>query len=627
MAVIIFIAVTTIAYFPALKGEPIWDDDAYLTSLDLRSFHGLARIWTHSDPTQQYYPLVYSAFWLEQKLWGDTPLPYHLVNIFLHAISAILLLRILQRLNVPGAWLIAGIFALHPVQVESVAWISEQKNTLSGFFFLSAALLYFHFDNSRRRSFYFLALSLFVLGLLCKSVIATLPAALLVVFWWQRGRLSVKRDVWPLIPFFVAGIATGIFTVWVERTDIGAQGVDFNFSLIERCLIAGRVFWFYLSKLFWPRDLMFIYPRWQISQAIWWQYLFPLSALLLLALFWILRTRHRALLAGLLLFCGMLFPVLGFVNVYPFIYSFVADHFQYLASIGIFALVGAGLTLLFTRWEQRYRHVGVVGSSLLLAVLGVLTYRQSRMYSNAETLYRVTLQKNPKCWMAHDNLGVILVSKGRYDEAIEHYHEALVLRPRNARSHYDLGIALRQKGRLGDAILEYEKALQIRPNYEKTHNNLGNILLQTGQLDEAMSHLRTALVLQPDYPEAHNNLGNAFMQKQSLDEAIPHYERALEIRPVYGEAHFNLGGALVRVGKLDQAIGHYREALKAGLDRPEVHLGLGYALQKKGRIEEALAQFQTALTLASEQGNDSLTAFIDNQIIQLRAQLMARPQQ
>ena len=626
LAAVIFIAITIAVYSPALNGERIWDDDAHLTSPDLRSLHGLVQIWTHPEATQQYYPLVHSAFWLEHKLWGERLLPYHLVNIFLHAISAVLLLRILQRLRVPGAWLAAGLFALHPVQVESVAWISELKNTLSGAFFLSAALLYLRFDETRRRTVYFLALGLFVLGLFCKTVIATLPAALLVVLWWQRGKLSLKRDVAPLTPFFLVGTAAGLFTAWVERSYIGAQGTDFNFSFVERCLIAGRAFWFYLSKLFWPRDLIFIYPRWHVSQAVWWQYLFPFAALLLLVLLWTWRRKQRAPLAALLLFFGMLFPVLGFFNVYPFVYSFVADHFQYLASIGIFALVGAGLTLLFNRWEGRYRYLGVVVSLLLLVLLGGLTYRQSRMYVNAETLYRVTLQKNPGSWMAHDNLGVILVAQGRLDEAIGHYHEALKLRPGNPQSHYDLGIALRQKGQTDNAIREYEEALHLRPNYQKAHNNLGNILLQTGQIDEAVNHLRSALELQPDYAEAHNNLGNALMQKQSVDEAISHYRQALEIRPQYREAHFNLGGALVRVGRLDEGIGHYREALKAGSNPPEAYLSLGNALQQKGLTEDALAQFRTALGLALAQGNDSLATLIKKEITRTREQRSARPQ-
>ena len=623
LALIIFIAATAIAYWPALTGGPIWDDDAYITSPELSTVHGLGRIWTHSEPTQQYYPLVYSAFWLEGKLWGNGTFPYHLLNVVLHAISAVLLLRILQRLNIPGAWFIAGIFALHPVQVESVAWISEQKNTLSGVFFLSAALAYLRFDETRKRPFYFVALALFVLGLLCKTVIATLPAVLLVVFWWRRGKLSLRRDVWPLTPFFAVGIAIGIFTAWVERTWIGAQGADFNFSFIERCLIAGRAFWFYLSKLFWPRDLIFIYPRWEITQSVWWQYLFPFAALLLFALLWIWRKKHRAPLAGLLLFAGMLFPALGFLNVYPFVYSFVADHFQYLASIGIFALAGAGLTLLFDRWGKRHGRIGLVASLLLLAILGGLTFSQSRMYASAENLYRTTLQKNPGCWMAHDNLGVLLVEQGHVDEAIDHYRESLRLRPNNPRSHYDLAIALRKEGQTEDAIRQYTEALRLRPNYEKAHNNLGNLLLQTGQIDEALDHFRSALEIDPDYPEAHNNLGNALVQRGLVDEAILQYKMALQIRPQYREAHFNLGGALVKAGRLDEGISNYREALKGGSNPPEAYLSFGDALRRKGLTAEALAQFQTALRLATDQGNESLAETIRKEITQMRAQMTA----
>jgi tetratricopeptide (TPR) repeat protein len=621
VAAIIFMAVIAVAYFPALNGDRLWDDDAHLTSPELRSLHGLIQIWTKPEATQQYYPLIHSAFWVEHKLWGDTPRAYHLVNIFLHTISATLLLIILQRLRIPGAWLVAGIFALHPVQVESVAWISEQKNTLSGVFFFSAALLYLRFDETRRRGFYFVALAFFLLGLLCKTVIATLPAALLVVFWWQRGKLLLKRDVWPLIPFFVAGIAAGFFTAWVEQTQIGAQGTDFDLSLIERCLIAGRAFWFYLGKLLWPRELIFIYPRWHINQSVWWQYLYPCAALLLFVLLWAWRKKQRGPLAALLLFFGMLFPALGFFNVYPFVYSFVADHFQYLASIGIFALFGAGLTLLFDRLGKTYRRAGVIASVLLLAFLAALTYGQSRMYANAERLYRVTLRKNPECWMAHDNLGVILVTQGKLDEAINHYNEALRLRPSNPRSHYDLALALRRKGKTDDAIREYEEALRLRPNYQKAHNNLGNILLQNAKLDEAIEHLRSALELQPDYAEAHNNLGNALMQKQQVDEAISHYKQALEIRPQYREAHFNLGGALVRTGKIDEGIEHYQEALKAGSNPPEAYLSLADALQRKGRSEEALVQLRTALGQAVAEGNDPVANEIKKQMKRIREQL------
>jgi hypothetical protein len=253
--------VTLLAYHPVWHGSLLWDDNAHITLSELRSAHGLWRIWFDLDATQQYYPAVHSAFWLLVRVWGDQTPGYHIVNIVLHALSGFLLYLILCRLSIPGAGLAAMIFALHPVYVESVAWISELKNTLSGVLYLGTALSYLNFDRDRQKRFYAAALALFMLALLSKSVTTTLPAALLVVFWWQRGTLSRRRDIAPLLPFFVLGAAGGFFTAWVERTVIGAEGAAFHFTIIERCLIAGRAIWFYLAKLFWPAHLIFIYPR------------------------------------------------------------------------------------------------------------------------------------------------------------------------------------------------------------------------------------------------------------------------------------------------------------------------------------------------------------------------------
>src|SRR5437763_1593938 len=284
-------------------------------------------------------------FSIEQKLWGDPVLGYHLINIFLHGFAAIVLLQILLRLKVPGAWLAAGLFALHPIQVESVAWISEIKNTLSGLFFFCSILAYLNFDQNRSRVAYFGSLALFLFGLMCKTAIAPLPAIILAVLWWRRGRLRLRDDVVPSLPFFGLGIGAGLFTAWVERNFVGAHGTVFQLSILQRCLIAARDFWFYLFKLLWPVKLTFIYPRWQISSAVWWQYLFPLALILLLAVLWQLRKNFRAPLAAALVFLGLLFPALGFINVYPFIYSFVADHFQYLACFGPLTFVVAGIMM------------------------------------------------------------------------------------------------------------------------------------------------------------------------------------------------------------------------------------------------------------------------------------------
>ncbi len=496
-----------LAYQPAWRGEFLWDDDAHVTKPELRSWYGLYRIWFELGATQQYYPLLHSAFWVEHNLWGDATLGYHLVNILLHAAAAVLVALVLRRLSVPGAYLAAALFALHPVHVESVAWITEQKNTLSAVFYLGAMLVYLRFDQARKTSLYWWALGLFVLGLMSKTTAATLPAALLVIFWWQRGRLSWHRDVRPLAPFFVLGLLAGLLTAWVERKLIGAEGAAFDLTLVERCLLAGRAIWFYLGKLFWPTELIFIYPRWQVSQAVWWQYLFPAAALLLLAGLWALRRRWRGPLAGLLFFVGTLLPALGFCNVYPFSYSFVADHFQYLASLGVITLASAGVALLLGRWGLWRRPVGYAACLALLATLGTLTWRQSRMYSDAELLYRTTLDRNPACWMAHCNLGGVLQPQGRIAEAMEHYQRALAMRPHYAQLHNNIGVGLARCGRIDEAIGLYRKALEIKPDYGEVYNNLGVALLARGRLDEAMTDFRKAVELKPDCADAYNNLG------------------------------------------------------------------------------------------------------------------------
>jgi hypothetical protein len=267
---------TFVAYQPAWSGAPIWDDDAHMIRPDLRPFGGLARIWTQLGATEQYYPLAHSVFWLEYHLWGNSTLGYHLVNILLHFISALLLVFILRRLKIPGAWLAGAIFALHPVMVESVAWITEMKNTLSGVFFLSTILTYLKYDQKKEKRFYILSIGLFILGLMSKTAIAPFPPAMLAVLWWKRGSSNWKREILPILPFFLAAIGFGIVTFYVERRFLGAWGKEFDFTFIERCLVAGRAFWFYLGKLFWPADLVFIYPRWKVDAEVWWHYFFPL---------------------------------------------------------------------------------------------------------------------------------------------------------------------------------------------------------------------------------------------------------------------------------------------------------------------------------------------------------------
>jgi tetratricopeptide (TPR) repeat protein len=565
------------AYQPVWHAGFIWDDEAHVTRPELCSLGGLARIWFQLGATQQYYPLMHSVFWVEHRLWGYSALGYHLVNVLLHVVVALLLVKILRQLKIPGAWLAAAIFALHPVQVESVAWISELKNTLSGVFYLGAALIYLEFDRSRNRGKWVLALGLFAAGLMSKTVIATLPAALLVVFWWQRGKISWKQDVLPLIPFFIMGMGVGLFTAWVERKFvIGAEVSEFNFSLVERLLIAGRVIWFYLGKLFWPVNLAFVYPRWDVSQGVWWQYLFPAAVLLLLGMLAGWHRRWRGPLAGLLFFSGTLFPALGFFNVYPFLYSFVADHFQYLAGIGPIALMAGGITAAMGFWGKGKCFLQPAFCGALLLTLGILTWRQCGMYADNETLWRATIARNPDSFLAHNDLGLLLSQKGQMDEALEHYQKALEIKPQYVPAHYNLGNAFLQRGQWNEAIACFQKALEINPNVSRVWYNLGNAFLRSGRVEKAIVSYQETLKIRPDFWEGYNNLGNALGQAGRTDEAIAAYLKALEISPDNAGIYNNLGNALMRNGRLDEAIANFQKVLAIRPDFAEAQNSLGY---------------------------------------------------
>ena len=378
MSLVLVLMIT--AYAPALRGGYIWDDDDYVTRNEtLLSADGLWRIWSDPSATPQYYPLVHTSFWIEQHLWGLNPAAYHWTNVLLHALNAVLAWLVLRRLSVPGAWLAAAIFALHPVHVESVAWITERKNVLSGAFGLGALLRLAAVcrgsegiaRRARRKSMYYaIALLLFVGALLSKTVVCTLPAVMVLLIWWKRGRVK-WTDLWPLVPMFVLGIGLGLVTAWLEKHHAGATGADWQLSWLQRCLIAGRAPWFYAGKLLWPQTLVFIYPRWEVTPPRAWQYAFPAAFLIAIATLWALRGRiGRGPLVAVLCFAGTLFPALGFFDIYPMRYSFVADHFQYLASIALLALAAAALDLAGGFGEDRATRLRAALCAALLLALG-----------------------------------------------------------------------------------------------------------------------------------------------------------------------------------------------------------------------------------------------------------------
>jgi tetratricopeptide (TPR) repeat protein len=613
---------TALAYEPAIRAGLIWDDDGFVLRPDLHSWHGLWRIWSELGATEQYYPVLHSAFWLEHRLWGDAAVGYHLINVAWHATAAGLFGLVLRRLgrSPSVAWLGAFLFALHPVCVESVAWISEQKNTLSTVFYLLAALTYLRWreglphkvgtggppvraaadskadtdGRAARPCLYCIASLFFLLALLSKTVTATLPAALLVVAWWRRGRVSWREDVVPLLPWFALGAAGGLFSGWVERTYIGAQGSGFALTFAQRCLVAGREIWFYLGKLVWPANLVFIYPHWRVETGLGVQAVFPLAAIALLIALWLLRRRTRAPLAALLFFIGTLFPTLGFFNIYAFLFSYVADHWQYLASLGVIALAAAG-------WECLPRLPGRIAAGALLALLGILTWRQCRMYDNVETFYRTILAGNPAAWMAHDNLGVVLAHSGRLPEAVEHYRRALQLNPDFPETYNNLGNVEAKSGHWPEAIADYERALRLSPGYRpvlanlaEAHFELANALGNAGRLPEAIAHYAAVLTYEPNHADAIANLGFAYANLGRTTDAIALLQKALQLKPESVEAHAYLGFTLARAGRFGEAVAAYQAALRLRPGDADIRYNLGLALQGEGRIEEAREQFREA---------------------------------
>ena len=597
----LLLLITIVAYVPALNGGFVWDDDDYITENEtLRDLQGLYRIWFEIGAVPQYYPMVHTSFWVEYHLWGLDPLGYHLVNVILHWLNAIVFWMVLHRLSVPGAWLVAAVFALHPVHVESVAWITERKNVLSGFFYLAALLAYIRYlglgskdadhhysrgaDTAKSKTadglwrFYVLALLFYLCALLSKTVTCTLPAVIVLLLWWKRGRLQ-WRDVMALTPFFLLGFVLGLTTIWVEKNIVGARGEQWtSLSFLDRFLVAGRALWFYAGKLVWPSRLTFNYPRWHIYAGVAWQYLFPLSAATALAVLWYFRKRiGKAPLVAVLFFVGTLAPALGFFDVYPMRYSFVADHFQYLASLGLIALFVALMWKLAVRYLPgwlRYA-AGVV----LVILLGTLVWRQGYIYKDLETLWRDTIAKNPSSWMAYNNLGMELGIQGRFDEALPAFHSALRLKSDNYKAHYNLGKTLRQMGKLDEAVGHFNEALRMRPKFASAHMEYGLALAGQDRFAEAVHHFSRVLALQPDSAPAHLNWGLALYRQGRLSEAISHYSEALKLKPDFAEAHNAMGVALASQEKYLQALEHFNAALRLDPDSEDTRANHAYLLQ------------------------------------------------
>ena len=587
-----------VCYLPAmLWGGFVWDDDLCIEVDPVRNVSGLWQIWFAPSAIEEeghYWPLVYTTFWLEHKLWGFDPTGYHIVNVLLHLANTLLLWHLLRRLAVPGAWVVAAVFAVHPLHVESVAWVIERKDVLSGLFYLSAVLTYMRFVERPSRGWYAGSLTLYAAGMLSKSIVVTLPVALLIWHWWKQGRVTAT-DLLRVVPFFAVGLVITVGDLSFYRS---SAVLPLDYSLMERTLIAARALWFYAGKLLWPSNLSVIYPLWDIRVAdpLAWGYL--IAALALAVSLWHFRPQlGRGPLAGALFFAVTLSPVLGFVEYTYMQYAFVADRFQYLAGIGIIAVVigsmASGVCRLSDLWQKVVLGVAIVA----VVVLGLLTWRQASIYRDNETFNRHIIALNPQAWVAYLHLGNALYDQGRYAEALTAYRIAAEQNPNYVLIHSNLGLVLNELGRFKEAEKHLRRAIALNPQDWHALLSLVKVLCDQGRYAETLEATRIVIELRPDDAVANSILGLVLNKLGRFKEAEKHLRRAIALNPQARDAHLNIGVALYNQDQYEAAITAYRVAIAQDPDNALAHANLGAALNELRRFEEAEAYLRRAIVL------------------------------
>jgi protein O-mannosyl-transferase len=560
-----------IVYAPALHGGLLLDDAQLSRNSLVKAPDGLYRIWCTTEAVD-YWPVTNTTFWLGWHLWGNNVTCDHVVNLLLHFLDALLIWLVLSRVGIPGAFFAALLFAIHPVNVESVAWISQRKNLLALFFALLSVLWYLNSDVFQtpgdvpsgraaparhfRWRWYGVSLAAFLLAMLSKGSVAILPLELLLIIWWLRGKID-GADALRLAPFFLIAVVLTAVNVWFQThgaTDTALRNIPF----VQRLLGAAGTVWFYLGKVLLPINLVFVYPQWNIDprQLLWWLSLI-MAVLVTVALIWRRNSKTklvRPILFAWLFFCIALLPVMGFVDVGFMKHSLVADHYEHLAIIGILALVAAGGSVCLQRMNQRAVPPILMAEVVMIGVFGFLAREQAYLYVDQATLYRDALGKNPDSSFLQCNVGQLFADSGHFAESIPYYQRAILLNPNYAEAHCNLGIALFQTQHLQDALEHLETALQLKPDFPDALNNFGIALASEGKLQEAMMQFQKALRLYPGSAVSHFNMGNALALGDQFDEAATAYEGAVQSQPDFLPALVGLVQTYLRLNEFDKAI-------------------------------------------------------------------------
>jgi tetratricopeptide (TPR) repeat protein len=554
------------AHAPALRAGFLWDDEFWLWKSPLTlEDGGILRAWFSVD-RWDFYPVTSTAFWILWRVFGESAAGYHAVNAALHAGGAVLVWRVLLALGVPGAWVCAALFAVHPVTVGSVAWITQLKNTLSLVFSAAAVLAWLRFDSAgaeQRRRNYWQALAAFVAALLSKASTVTLPVVMLAATWWRRGRIAAS-DVRAALPFLVLAAAQGAATTWFQANRVFGGEEAPGEPFVVRLAAAGRAVWFYAGQAIAPRDLAIVYPRENPDPATLLAWL-PLVALAatFAAAFALRRGPGRPVLFAFVAFVALLLPVLGLVELYYSRYSRVADHWQYLALPAILALWVGGAAAALGRLGARGRTVGVAVAAAAIVAAGTLSFRQARAYRDPGTFWRTVIARNPGAWVAHNGLGTWLGHQGDHAGATTEFERAVAIRPDYPLALRNLGLAAERLGEPGRAEQAYRAALALRADYADARADLGRLLAAQGRREEAIVELRAAVAARPWHAEARHNLAVALAEGGDVAAAVAELREAVRHHPGALEARYLLAKLLVRSGDLAGAA----EQLRAIVER------------------------------------------------------------